>query len=118
MEKLFAGTQVLVAGEEGGKLGVLEPFPFSFPNLGWNRFTVLGALPACLFPLHWMPCFLSFISSETEDWGYLNEDGELGLAYQGLKQVARSNICLSSCVCHVCSACSCLCLIVFQLAWM
>uniref|UniRef100_A0A803SP09 Myosin motor domain-containing protein n=1 Tax=Anolis carolinensis TaxID=28377 RepID=A0A803SP09_ANOCA len=25
----------------------------------------------------------------TEDWGYLNEDGELGLAYQGLKQVAR-----------------------------
>uniref|UniRef100_A0A670IV87 Myosin VB n=1 Tax=Podarcis muralis TaxID=64176 RepID=A0A670IV87_PODMU len=23
------------------------------------------------------------------DWGYLNEDGELGLAYQGLKQVAR-----------------------------
>uniref|UniRef100_A0A8C3Y3T7 Myosin VB n=1 Tax=Catharus ustulatus TaxID=91951 RepID=A0A8C3Y3T7_CATUS len=27
--------------------------------------------------------------SKTEDWGYLNEDGELGLAYQGLKQVAR-----------------------------
>ncbi|OPJ90108.1 unconventional myosin-Vb-like [Patagioenas fasciata monilis] len=27
---------------------------------------------------------------KTEDWGYLNEDGELGLAYQGLKQVARS----------------------------
>ncbi|XP_068780638.1 unconventional myosin-Vb isoform X1 [Struthio camelus] len=26
---------------------------------------------------------------KTEDWGYLNEDGELGLAYQGLKQVAR-----------------------------
>uniref|UniRef100_A0A671LKU3 Unconventional myosin-Vb n=1 Tax=Sinocyclocheilus anshuiensis TaxID=1608454 RepID=A0A671LKU3_9TELE len=25
----------------------------------------------------------------TQDWGYLNEDGELGLAYQGLKQVAR-----------------------------
>uniref|UniRef100_A0A6Q2XQN1 Myosin VB n=1 Tax=Esox lucius TaxID=8010 RepID=A0A6Q2XQN1_ESOLU len=25
----------------------------------------------------------------TSDWGYLNEDGELGLAYQGLKQVAR-----------------------------
>uniref|UniRef100_A0A673KX16 Unconventional myosin-Vb-like n=1 Tax=Sinocyclocheilus rhinocerous TaxID=307959 RepID=A0A673KX16_9TELE len=24
-----------------------------------------------------------------EDWVYLNEDGELGLAYQGLKQVAR-----------------------------
>ncbi|XP_031750785.1 unconventional myosin-Vb isoform X2 [Xenopus tropicalis] len=26
---------------------------------------------------------------KTQDWGYLNEDGELGLAYQGLKQVAR-----------------------------
>lgn len=36
------------------------------------------------------PVFLSFISSQTEDWGYLNEDGELGLAYQGLKEVARS----------------------------
>ncbi|XP_057382659.1 unconventional myosin-Vb isoform X1 [Balaenoptera acutorostrata] len=28
-------------------------------------------------------------NSKAEDWGYLNEDGELGLAYQGLKQVAR-----------------------------
>ncbi|XP_029403117.1 unconventional myosin-Vb isoform X2 [Mus pahari] len=28
-------------------------------------------------------------NSQNEDWGYLNEDGELGLAYQGLKQVAR-----------------------------
>uniref|UniRef100_H3A979 Unconventional myosin-Vb n=1 Tax=Latimeria chalumnae TaxID=7897 RepID=H3A979_LATCH len=28
-------------------------------------------------------------NNKTEDWGYLNEDGELGLAYQGLKQVAR-----------------------------
>uniref|UniRef100_A0A2K6EU53 Unconventional myosin-Vb n=1 Tax=Propithecus coquereli TaxID=379532 RepID=A0A2K6EU53_PROCO len=28
-------------------------------------------------------------NSKTQDWGYLNEDGELGLAYQGLKQVAR-----------------------------
>ncbi|XP_072517688.1 unconventional myosin-Vb isoform X1 [Salminus brasiliensis] len=28
-------------------------------------------------------------SSKSQDWGYLNEDGELGLAYQGLKQVAR-----------------------------
>uniref|UniRef100_A0A8C2I6H8 Myosin VB n=1 Tax=Cyprinus carpio TaxID=7962 RepID=A0A8C2I6H8_CYPCA len=27
--------------------------------------------------------------SKAQDWGYLNEDGELGLAYQGLKQVAR-----------------------------
>uniref|UniRef100_A0A8C8SJE9 Myosin VB n=1 Tax=Pelusios castaneus TaxID=367368 RepID=A0A8C8SJE9_9SAUR len=37
--------------------------------------------------------FLSAPNTEyslpTEDWGYLNEDGELGLAYQGLKQVAR-----------------------------
>uniref|UniRef100_A0A663FJK8 Unconventional myosin-Vb n=1 Tax=Aquila chrysaetos chrysaetos TaxID=223781 RepID=A0A663FJK8_AQUCH len=30
-----------------------------------------------------------FLFPKTEDWGYLNEDGELGLAYQGLKQVAR-----------------------------
>uniref|UniRef100_A0A671LLD5 Myosin VB n=1 Tax=Sinocyclocheilus anshuiensis TaxID=1608454 RepID=A0A671LLD5_9TELE len=29
---------------------------------------------------------LTFVA---QDWGYLNEDGELGLAYQGLKQVAR-----------------------------
>uniref|UniRef100_A0A670ISV4 Myosin VB n=1 Tax=Podarcis muralis TaxID=64176 RepID=A0A670ISV4_PODMU len=29
------------------------------------------------------------LCAKTEDWGYLNEDGELGLAYQGLKQVAR-----------------------------
>uniref|UniRef100_A0A673ZW02 Myosin VB n=1 Tax=Salmo trutta TaxID=8032 RepID=A0A673ZW02_SALTR len=27
--------------------------------------------------------------NKASDWGYLNEDGELGLAYQGLKQVAR-----------------------------
>ncbi|XP_039606325.1 unconventional myosin-Vb isoform X1 [Polypterus senegalus] len=27
--------------------------------------------------------------NKSQDWGYLNEDGELGLAYQGLKQVAR-----------------------------
>lgn len=32
-------------------------------------------------------CYLD--ASKTQDWGYLNEDGELGLAYQGLKQVAR-----------------------------
>uniref|UniRef100_A0A4W3J2W7 Myosin VB n=1 Tax=Callorhinchus milii TaxID=7868 RepID=A0A4W3J2W7_CALMI len=28
-------------------------------------------------------------NSQAEDWQYLNEDGELGLAYQGLKEVAR-----------------------------
>lgn len=28
--------------------------------------------------------------SNLQDWCVLNEDGELGLAYQGLKQVARS----------------------------
>uniref|UniRef100_A0A674HNA2 Myosin VB n=1 Tax=Taeniopygia guttata TaxID=59729 RepID=A0A674HNA2_TAEGU len=33
--------------------------------------------------------FLLPLCCKTEDWGYLNEDGELGLAYQGLKQVAR-----------------------------
>lgn len=27
---------------------------------------------------------------DLQDWSLLNEDGELGLAYQGLKQVARS----------------------------
>ncbi|KAJ7413449.1 Unconventional myosin-Vb [Pitangus sulphuratus] len=32
---------------------------------------------------------MSETNRKTEDWGYLNEDGELGLAYQGLKQVAR-----------------------------
>lgn len=31
-------------------------------------------------------------TSTQQDWCYLNEDGELGLAYQGLKQVARSLI--------------------------
>uniref|UniRef100_A0A8C1DSI8 Unconventional myosin-Vb n=1 Tax=Cyprinus carpio carpio TaxID=630221 RepID=A0A8C1DSI8_CYPCA len=29
------------------------------------------------------------LKNKAQDWGYLNEDGELGLAYQGLKQVAR-----------------------------
>lgn len=64
-----------------------------------------------------MPSLLSFISSKTEDWGYLNEDGELGLAYQGLKQVARSNIHFSACACFVCPACSCLRLTVSRLEW-
>ncbi|XP_016381717.1 unconventional myosin-Vb isoform X1 [Sinocyclocheilus rhinocerous] len=29
------------------------------------------------------------LKNKAQDWVYLNEDGELGLAYQGLKQVAR-----------------------------
>uniref|UniRef100_A0A4W6FBW8 Myosin VB n=1 Tax=Lates calcarifer TaxID=8187 RepID=A0A4W6FBW8_LATCA len=29
------------------------------------------------------------LTDKQQDWCYLNEDGELGLAYQGLKQVAR-----------------------------
>lgn len=34
--------------------------------------------------------FLFHLDTSTQpDWCYLNEDGELGLAYQGLKQVAR-----------------------------
>lgn len=43
------------------------------------------------------PASVSFLShcpldtSNQQDWCYLNEDGELGLAYQGLKQVARSS---------------------------
>lgn len=39
-----------------------------------------------------LPFFCNSVSlpaSKAHDWGYLNEDGELGLAYQGLKQVAR-----------------------------
>ncbi|XP_030623904.1 unconventional myosin-Vb [Chanos chanos] len=32
---------------------------------------------------------LSESKNKSQDWGYLNEDGELGLAFQGLKQVAR-----------------------------
>uniref|UniRef100_A0A672LS11 Unconventional myosin-Vb n=1 Tax=Sinocyclocheilus grahami TaxID=75366 RepID=A0A672LS11_SINGR len=35
------------------------------------------------------PLSRHFINLTFVDWGYLNEDGELGLAYQGLKQVAR-----------------------------
>lgn len=59
-------------------------------NKGSVPFPLLFQLTFCL---SLSSCFLvlSFISSKTEDWGYLNEDGELGLAYQGLKQVARSN---------------------------
>ncbi|XP_041567303.2 unconventional myosin-Vb isoform X1 [Taeniopygia guttata] len=57
-------------------------------NKGSVPFHLLFQLTFCL---SLSSCFLSlsFISSKTEDWGYLNEDGELGLAYQGLKQVAR-----------------------------
>ncbi|XP_059398791.1 unconventional myosin-Vb-like isoform X2 [Carassius carassius] len=29
------------------------------------------------------------LKNKAHDWGYLNEDGEVGLAFQGLKQVAR-----------------------------
>lgn len=97
-----------------------------FLNLPFSRFQTWARITSCSWvlclPVSFLytgcPVFLSFIFSKTEDWGYLNEDGELGLAYQGLKQVARSNTCLSSCVCFVCSACSCLRFIVFQLGWM
>uniref|UniRef100_A0A674CQG9 Myosin VB n=1 Tax=Salmo trutta TaxID=8032 RepID=A0A674CQG9_SALTR len=50
-------------------------------------------LPSLSFPLSLRlaisisPGFAA--GSKASDWGYLNEDGELGLAYQGLKQVAR-----------------------------
>lgn len=71
---------------------------FLTPRLGYLSFPV--SLNASS-PLHWTPLSLYFISSQTEDWGYLNEDGELGLAYQGLKQVARSNM-LPSCLCFLC----------------
>ena len=86
-------------GGKGGELGVLEPSLLPFHTLA-----VVSLLPS-LSLYTGCPVFLSFISSKAEDWGYLNEDGELGLAYQGLKQVARSNVCLSSRVCSVLSAC-------------
>lgn len=99
---------------------------WDFLNLPFSHFQTWARIASCSWvlclPASFLytgcPVFLSFIFSKTEDWGYLNEDGELGLAYQGLKQVARSNTCLSSCVCFVCSACSCLRFIVFQLGWM
>jgi hypothetical protein len=79
----------------------LQASSFSISKPWLQLFHVLGlCLPVS--PLHTTPCSLSFISSQTEDWGYLNEDGELGLAYQGLKQVARSNALMSSCVCFIC----------------
>lgn len=48
-------------------------------------------------PIFLMFCFCFWFyflldTSTQQDWCYLNEDGELGLAYQGLKQVARSLI--------------------------
>lgn len=55
-------------------------YPISY---SWFFFSLLFLSTLFPFPL-------PFLSSKTEDWGYLNEDGELGLAYQGLKQVARS----------------------------
>lgn len=58
----------------------------------------LSASDACSLPhaLRLLCFFHSFCflldPSTQQDWCYLNEDGELGLAYQGLKQVARSLI--------------------------
>lgn len=96
-ELMFAGTQMPVTGGEEGELSVLEPSLLPFHTLA--AISLSRALCCPISPLYsGCPVFLSFISSKTEDWGYLNEDGELGLAYQGLKQVARSNVSLSSCV--------------------
>lgn len=87
-----AGPQNAGAGEE-------EHAGFAFPCFQTLASIASGSRALCL-PVSLLytghPLFLSFISSQTEDWGYLNEDGELGLAYQGLKQVARSNVLLSS----------------------
>lgn len=105
-EMVFAGTMCCRwRGRREARTSGASPVLVSRPWLELPRFP---GLSTCLSPLHWTPCvvfFLSFISSKTEDWGYLNEDGELGLAYQGLKQVARSNTCLSSCVFSVRPAC-------------
>lgn len=49
-------------------------------------FCFLSCLSAAA-PLSLWLCYSD--ASKAQDWGYLNEDGELGLAYQGLKQVAR-----------------------------
>lgn len=91
-------------GRERRGAGCSGAFPPAFPHLGCSISSPGSLLPSVSLYTG-RPVFLSFISSKTEDWGYLNEDGELGLAYQGLKQVARSNVCLSSCVCSVLSAC-------------
>uniref|UniRef100_A0A4W4E7A4 Myosin VB n=1 Tax=Electrophorus electricus TaxID=8005 RepID=A0A4W4E7A4_ELEEL len=45
-----------------------------------------------------------------QDWGYVNEDGELGLAYRGLKQVARLGFFIYS---VYVGACICVCLQMF-----
>ncbi|MEQ2204127.1 hypothetical protein XENOCAPTIV_008351, partial [Xenoophorus captivus] len=45
-----------------------------------------SALSSCVC----LCCPLLLDTSNLQDWCLLNEDGELGLAYQGLKQVARS----------------------------
>ena len=100
MSGAFAGTHVLRQERKEGSPEIA--------SLSW----VLRLPVSPLYtghPVFLSLLFLSFVSSKTEDWGYLNEDGELGLAYQGLKQVARSNACLSSCVCFVLPACACAC---------
>lgn len=54
--------------------------------------SVLCSLPHFLLLLCFLFLWLCVLldTSTQQDWCYLNEDGELGLAYQGLKQVARS----------------------------
>lgn len=56
--------------------------------------TLFLTLWFCLFSLLLCLCLAVLClldTSNQQDWCYLNEDGELGLAYQGLKQVARSS---------------------------
>uniref|UniRef100_A0A8C6ND45 Uncharacterized protein n=1 Tax=Melopsittacus undulatus TaxID=13146 RepID=A0A8C6ND45_MELUD len=71
-EVLILRTQIIKAAQqkEIGKDMVMD-FLFLFPFCCW-KFSY---------------CLCKAVSAL--DWGYLNEDGELGLAYQGLKQVAR-----------------------------
>lgn len=88
-----------------GRTSCASPVLLSRPWLESPPFPRFSACLALSSTLDTCVFFLSFISSKTEDWGYLNEDGELGLAYQGLKQVARWSTSLSACVCLVRSAC-------------
>uniref|UniRef100_A0A670ZIY2 Myosin VB n=1 Tax=Pseudonaja textilis TaxID=8673 RepID=A0A670ZIY2_PSETE len=69
-EVLILRTQIIRAAQQkdaGRNMVTKEKSMCNVPHCACVLFTVLSAV----------------------DWGYLNEDGELGLAYQGLKQVAR-----------------------------
>uniref|UniRef100_A0A8C6JM22 Uncharacterized protein n=1 Tax=Melopsittacus undulatus TaxID=13146 RepID=A0A8C6JM22_MELUD len=86
-EVLILRTQIIKAAQqkEIGKDMVMD-FLFLFPFCCWKFSYCLCKAVSALVGSGWKDGVGRFM---TEDWGYLNEDGELGLAYQGLKQVAR-----------------------------